>query len=344
VPAEPEFESGQILVDKDRCWPALRLALWFNEHSDFYYDYLHGDKDTFSLAFHRLKTPFCLVPHPPQKFIGGLYQHDFAGRRLFQHRNLSKWTLLDQNQCITGFEFENECLADLERLKQQWDGRMFWLRAQFSHRRRRRLPRKPASVTAWMITCAERRETCRMTLASLAGTDWPDLSLKILVDPETAGDRRDRISQQVLRAMQQFLDESTHYLFLLEDDLIFNRHLRHNLERWRPFSQHNLGVGGLYNPGLRELAFDIVGRAVAVAPPDAFGTQALLLSRPTVIHATAEWGSLRAPADLRLMHLAGQLGQPVYYHTPSLVQHRQQPSLSEGRKHKAADFDLDWQA
>ncbi|MDV7402582.1 hypothetical protein RZS08_64770, partial [Arthrospira platensis SPKY1] len=37
VPCEPEFESGQLVVDKTRCAPALRLALWFNEQSDFYY-------------------------------------------------------------------------------------------------------------------------------------------------------------------------------------------------------------------------------------------------------------------------------------------------------------------
>src|SRR6185369_10635441 len=42
-PAGPEFESGQIVVDKGRCWKALRLALWFNENSDFYYQHLHGD-------------------------------------------------------------------------------------------------------------------------------------------------------------------------------------------------------------------------------------------------------------------------------------------------------------
>ena len=28
---EPAFESGQILVNKERCWKALSLALWYNE-------------------------------------------------------------------------------------------------------------------------------------------------------------------------------------------------------------------------------------------------------------------------------------------------------------------------
>lgn len=33
---EPEFESGQIVVDKARCWQALCLAMWYNEHSDYF--------------------------------------------------------------------------------------------------------------------------------------------------------------------------------------------------------------------------------------------------------------------------------------------------------------------
>jgi hypothetical protein len=47
---EPEFESGQILVDKAKCWQALCLTMWMNEYSDFFYHYIHGDKETFHLA------------------------------------------------------------------------------------------------------------------------------------------------------------------------------------------------------------------------------------------------------------------------------------------------------
>ena len=61
MPNELEFETGQILVDKSRCWRALCLALWMNENSDFFYQYLHGDKETFHLAFRKLKEPYALV-------------------------------------------------------------------------------------------------------------------------------------------------------------------------------------------------------------------------------------------------------------------------------------------
>lgn len=53
---EPEFEAGQVLIDKSRSWRELLLTMWFNEHSDVWYRHLHGDKDTFHFAWRRLGT------------------------------------------------------------------------------------------------------------------------------------------------------------------------------------------------------------------------------------------------------------------------------------------------
>ena len=195
-----------------------------------------------------------------------------------------------------------------------------------------------------MITCQDRDETRQATLASLSASDWPDLPLQILVDPEKTRDRIERICRQILHSLQQFLDHSAEYLLLLEDDLIFNRHLRHNLERWRSYRSREITLAGLYNPGLREIAFDVAGHAVAVAPQSAYGCQALLLSRPCVEHAVAGWHTQNSAADLRLVFLAAQLGRPLFYHSPSLVQHRQVPSTWGGAASQALDFDPDWRA
>ena len=119
-PDGPEFESGQIAVDKKRVWRALNLALWFNENSDFYYRHLHGDKETFHLAFEKTATPYSLVPHPVHLLEGVICQHDFEGRRVFQHRTQAKWSLHAGNVRVTGFWFEEECLQDLARLRKQW--------------------------------------------------------------------------------------------------------------------------------------------------------------------------------------------------------------------------------
>ena len=99
VPPELEFESGQTVVDKERCWKALTLAGWINENSDFYYKYVHGDKETFHLAFRKLKTPLAFVPVPPfTRCLRSCGQHDFqVPSHFFQHRNLAKWDLFPQS-------------------------------------------------------------------------------------------------------------------------------------------------------------------------------------------------------------------------------------------------------
>jgi hypothetical protein len=119
-PAEQEFESGQILVDKERCSAALRLSLWFNENSDFYYQYVHGDKETFHLAFQKMKQSYSLIPFPIHPLSATMCQHDFQGRRIFQHRNLDKWDLMGRNRHIEGFWFEGDCLGYLAQLQERW--------------------------------------------------------------------------------------------------------------------------------------------------------------------------------------------------------------------------------
>jgi hypothetical protein len=50
-------------------------------------------------------------------------QHDFRGRRIFQHRNQDKWSLFWPHQPLDDFLFEKECLESLRHLRQRWKGR-----------------------------------------------------------------------------------------------------------------------------------------------------------------------------------------------------------------------------
>jgi hypothetical protein len=88
---EPEFESGQIVLDKSRCWQPLLLAEWFNQESAFWYRIIHGDKDTFRFAWHKMNRSFGMVPHPLKEFHGTRYQHSPNGQPIFQHGMRAKW-------------------------------------------------------------------------------------------------------------------------------------------------------------------------------------------------------------------------------------------------------------
>jgi hypothetical protein len=114
---EPEFESGQIVINKARCWTALNVAMYLNEHSDFYYQHIHGDKETFHFAWRKLEQEYAMVPYQIESLLGTMCQHDFDGRRIFQHRNFAKWDLAQENIEISGFQFQAECIGFLEELR-----------------------------------------------------------------------------------------------------------------------------------------------------------------------------------------------------------------------------------
>jgi len=118
---EPEFESGQILVDKARCWRALHVAMHLNEYSDFYYDHIHGDKETFHLAWRKIGQEYAMPPRGIHALEATMCQHDFAGERVFQHRNLDKWSPWLGNRPVAGFLHEEQCFAFCAELAARWD-------------------------------------------------------------------------------------------------------------------------------------------------------------------------------------------------------------------------------
>ena len=125
---EPEFESGQIVVNKRVCWAAMTLAMWYNEQSDFFYQHFHGDKETFHMAFRRLKHSYAMPARPIEALESTMCQHDFAGRRIFQHRNMDKWKLFGENKAVAGFLFEKECNEFLAALRRRINGRLLGVR------------------------------------------------------------------------------------------------------------------------------------------------------------------------------------------------------------------------
>lgn len=80
-----EFESGQMVLDKCDRWRALAATLHLNEHSDYYYRFLFGDKETFRLAFDLIDSDYFLVPLVPAH-EKGLAHFWTDAQPLFHHR------------------------------------------------------------------------------------------------------------------------------------------------------------------------------------------------------------------------------------------------------------------
>ncbi|MDB6109526.1 MAG: ADP-heptose:LPS heptosyltransferase-like protein [Pedosphaera sp.] len=344
-PPEPEFETGQILIDKQHCWSALRLCLWFNENSDFYYQHLHGDKETFHLAFRKMKQAYSLVPTPIHSLEGTMCQHDFEGRRILQHRNGDKWDLFLHNHRVKDFWFEQECRGYVTRLQRVWDGGMGLAgnrRVKTAGNSRKR--GKALKIGAAMIWSAKQDALRLNTLANFAKTDWDGPPLQIRIEDGEAAGLRQRRAQGAFLALKRSLECQDDFTLLLEDQLDFNRHLRHNLHHWRLMKTGAVTFASLYNPRVRERACDLRNNARIVEPEFAFGNQAFLIARSAVEYLVRHWDKAPGGPDTRITHLAGRLRSPIFYHAPSLVQHIG-PASEAGRSfHQAMDFDPAWRA
>lgn len=140
--AEP-FETGQLLINKLRCWQEFSLVKWYADNCDIFYHF-GGDKETFKMAWQRTAltkglnparsnyhasdtVPFGFMPYGPfhkgrpnayGKWGGGtvMVQRDRSGHELFNHRNMDRFTLGDnvRNDDITN---EDRYHAYIDQLK-----------------------------------------------------------------------------------------------------------------------------------------------------------------------------------------------------------------------------------
>jgi hypothetical protein len=201
------------------------------------------------------------------------------------------------------------------------------------------------SIQAYVVTCATRAEVCARALASFRATDWGD-DATVQMDDESAPDELARIHATWLKVLARVAAGPADVALIVEDDLEFNRHLRHNLTLWpplrglegaRPF------YGSIYNPD-RPARWRPPGASYFVADPyGAWGGQAVLVSRASATFFLRHWEEEEGAADVRMPRLAARAA-PVFFHVPSLVQHVGDASTWGGPFHQARDFDPTWRA
>ncbi|MGO8932025.1 MAG: glycosyltransferase family 9 protein [Limisphaerales bacterium] len=345
---EPEFETGQVLVNKEACWLPLNLCLWYNEHSDLYYQHVYGDKETFHMAFRKLNTPYARPSRRIHRLRGVMCQHDFEGRRLFQHRNGAKWNLFGPNRRIRGFWFENECRQFLKELAEAWDGQIAHLRLPAPEPAtgpgRNVAGNRQVRVFACMLSCRERESARRETLTNLASTDWADRPVHIQMDEEHFSRKEDDQAYTAWRGLQAGLQTDADYVLFLVDDLEFNHCFFSNLRAWPPLRRRQITVASLLNPGFLELARIPSSSAMVADPRALFAAKALLISRRAVRFFLEHWSEGPAGVDLKLGALSARLDCPVLCHRPSLVRPAWRRSIVGGRSYPARDFKRDWQA
>ena len=375
---ECEFESGQVLVNKEACWRPLQLCLWYNQHAQLFYDHVHGDKETFHLAFRKLNAPYAMPSRGIHCLPGVMCQHDFQGRRLFQHRNGVKWRLFGPNRLIPGFRFEPECRRFLQELAARWNGQIDELRPP---------PPRPAAAIPGsasdevrlfaavvsdreaiplrsglgrVASCApsstpdgrrarsgapelrsHSQSPLRLTLARLAATDWGGLPVHVQPPEKRFSNSEENVTHAAWLALRAGMRSRADFVLLLSGNLEFNRHFLHNLRAWPLLRHRQLDFGALLNPGLHELARFPASRALAIDSRRWFCSRALLLSRRAVQFLLKHWSEAPANLDQKIGILAATWRHPIFCHRPSLVRALRRRGVANGPG-RTLDFDPNW--
>jgi hypothetical protein len=354
-------ESGQLLIDKHACGRELDLALFYNGLAEYSYRLLWGDKDTYPIAWRRVGTEYARMWPNAGSTSAAILQYDWEGRVLFQHRAGDKFRLDDasfestpqrqgSNLYDSSLALEAFCFEVLDELGRWWPWRGSSSRTNGTHVRSSSAALAPASrrvveasCVAVMISCPERESVCRATLRDLAETDWSS-TVHLERDGGTGTDFHRRQLDTARRALTWGWRSGAEFVLFLEDDLTFNRHLDHNLRAWDLFQERAITLASLYNPGVGTRIMCPPRAWLAAEPSTIFGSQAFLISRHALEHILARWDQIPGLQDIKMSRLAAELGRPIYYHAPSLIQHVGRHSTWNGGFHEAVDFDREWQA
>ncbi len=199
-------------------------------------------------------------------------------------------------------------------------------------------------IKAVMISCVERDQLRPQTLANLAATDWGDNPVWVQMDQALTERRQDRQEQTAFRALEKSLTFEADYILFLEDDLDFNKHLRHNLESWYPLRNGGITLAGLYNPNIGWWRNEQQDHYLVVDHNTIYGSQCFLLSKKAIEYCLKHWIEVVGMQDMKISRLAARMDHPIYYHTPSLVQHVGAQSVWGGCYHQAVDFHPTWKA
>lgn len=117
------IESGHLLFNKRAVWNELMLVWAMNEESSIWFSIVYGDKDLYTLAWHKLGRTFLLCPSPVSR-LAGVVQPDPDGEPLFFHHWFFK-PGLHSKVSLPNSTIENLYNNALRSLRKLWSGTLW---------------------------------------------------------------------------------------------------------------------------------------------------------------------------------------------------------------------------
>lgn len=121
---EVDFETGQFLINKEKCYKELCITMWMNEHSDWFYKFVYGDKSTFHLAWRKCDSDYVIPPRVAGWRHPCLLQYDLDNQLIFQHACRGKEMIFSGSGPSN--HFNHHLIKESYEARQQlWSGTIF---------------------------------------------------------------------------------------------------------------------------------------------------------------------------------------------------------------------------
>lgn len=178
------------------------------------------------------------------------------------------------------------------------------------------------------MTCEKRAEMLEKTLQSFKESDWPEIP-RIVMD--NGHEKNPRIAQtkNSRRLLQLAAKDDWDFMIFMEDDIIVNKHIWHNLQTWKKLLC--LKIATLYNqdekPFLDQWQLG--------------GSQAIMIRRDQLDVVLEAWEN-DFGGEMQDLRIYRSINVPVANHLPNLVQHQPCKSTWGGPFHDSPTFDLEW--
>ncbi|MGB8352379.1 MAG: hypothetical protein WCD79_00670, partial [Chthoniobacteraceae bacterium] len=193
---EDEWETGQLVIDKSRCWRALNLVEHLNRHFTYYYQHVYGDKMTFYAAWKKLDQPYAMTPRstrlsatPSSRML--LNQHDFEGELLFQHRTGCEWSLEEGAERGSDSVHQEACEKFLDELREKWPPGERTCAPALQGKRMHTSPPVAQRLLAAILpkAVAGKRQPARTLPVNTTATPWERMARQIVHSPRLATPR-----------------------------------------------------------------------------------------------------------------------------------------------------------
>lgn len=206
---------------------------------------------------------------------------------------------------------------------------------------------RPKDVFVAVQTCPERRQHRLRTLQSIENSDigtrysllehplpaepGPALPTSLRLLQQRAIRRRPRLykSRRIMEHLRHVLhvmyDSGAPYSLRLEDDVLVNRNILHNLATWPALGEESFGVGWLFCSEALLKARRSVGYGRASKTPyrnsrEMFASLGILFPRAVIPQVLGKLTGYSQ--DLAISRAVWDCGRRCFFHVPALVENR----------------------